>query len=355
MPPETQSTEAGTGLRDQLLSLAGFTPKTDENGRELSDAEQITQRVEVHFNPESLDITFTNTLQKGKSKQPAQTVTETTAKLSVELLFDTTMTGQDVRASTVKVAKLMDPTQKLVQNKGKKEKKKIPAIVAFQWGSVFFEGYIDSFKEKLELFSAEGIPLRASVTISMTQQQRNVDPLENDLIAEAIRNSGVGNNNLMLHNNDIPPNATVTPNPAQRSVTQQAQAQGDASAGRRIARLNGIENMRLPEVESLAFVDVLQRRATPILSTVARSSDNRASGPTAMRFARLRQAARPETVLTPRSRLRQQKLGRLDHDLSIGPGTTFGIGGDVQQNGSTNACSDVGLHSDLPLGIHFED
>jgi len=190
---------------------------------------------------------------------------------------------------------------------------------------------------------------------SMTQQQRSVDPLENDQIAEAIRNSGVGNNNLVLHNNDIPPNATVTPSPAQRSVTQQTQAQGDASAGRRIAQLNGVENMRFPDVDVLAITDALQRRTSPILSSVARTSDSRATGPTAMRFARLRQAARPESVLTPRPRLRPQKPERRDHDLSIGPGTTFGIGGDVQQNGSANTCADVGLHSDLPLGIHFED
>ena len=40
----------------------------------------------------------------------------------------------------------------------------------FQWGSFLFEGVMDSMDETLEFFSADGRPLRAKVSISITSQ-----------------------------------------------------------------------------------------------------------------------------------------------------------------------------------------
>ena len=83
---------------------ATLTAKTDERGK--------TQRrsIPVSFNPEKLDLTITNAISQnnGRNKrEPPQFVTSSTAKLSVELIFDTTTDGSDVRSLTVEVAKLM--------------------------------------------------------------------------------------------------------------------------------------------------------------------------------------------------------------------------------------------------------
>ena len=62
----------------------------------------------VHFNPASLQYTVANTLKdQGSGKKKKQYVSQTTAKLTMDLVFDTTATGEDVRATTNKMAKLL--------------------------------------------------------------------------------------------------------------------------------------------------------------------------------------------------------------------------------------------------------
>ena len=80
----------------ELKTKAVLTPKTDNRGRDLSDAQKKDRRVDVFFNPESLEVTLTNSIQKGNRRRPAQTVTESTAKLTMDLIFDTTLDGKDV-------------------------------------------------------------------------------------------------------------------------------------------------------------------------------------------------------------------------------------------------------------------
>src|SRR5258705_5142048 len=83
--------------------------------------------VPVHFNPVSLQLAITNTLEeKGQDKK--QFVTKSVAKLSMDLIFDTTGDGQDVRIHTEKVAKFMEP-----------DENKIPQIVQFEWGAYKFQ------------------------------------------------------------------------------------------------------------------------------------------------------------------------------------------------------------------------
>ena len=94
-----------------LKKNAVLTPKTDDRGRNLSDAQRKERQVNVFFNPETLELTLTNTIRKGRRRRPAQTVTESTAKLSMDLIFDTTMNGKDVREHTHMVGQMMDPVQ----------------------------------------------------------------------------------------------------------------------------------------------------------------------------------------------------------------------------------------------------
>jgi hypothetical protein len=132
--------------------------------------------VTVQFNPESLKVSFANQVvpPKGagdnKEKAAIQFVGAGTTKLALQLWFD--VTGQapdagsqevDVRELTKKVAYFITP-----QKQGNDY---LPPSVRFQWGSFHFDGVMDSMEESLDFFSSEGVPLRASVTLSLSQQR----------------------------------------------------------------------------------------------------------------------------------------------------------------------------------------
>jgi len=132
----------------------------------------------VQFNPATLKVTYSN--QKAGGDQPTgspvQFVGKGTTKLTIELVFDTTHLEEkgaggsppDVRKETLKIFNLMKPTP-APSKKGKKAEF-IPPGVRFQWGSFLFEGVVDSMDENLEFFSSSGVPMRATVSLSLSQQ-----------------------------------------------------------------------------------------------------------------------------------------------------------------------------------------
>jgi hypothetical protein len=133
------------------------------------------RKVVVQFNPESLKVSFANQLQpqgEQKGTQSQQFVGAGTTKLSVMLWFDVNAPQPkgsnegDVRKLTQKVAYFITPRP--TQDK---QPKYIPPALRFVWGSFQFDGLVDSMEETLEFFSGEGIPQRASVSLSMTQQR----------------------------------------------------------------------------------------------------------------------------------------------------------------------------------------
>ena len=135
--------------------------------------------VRVQFNPESLKVTYANQLTPAEGKV-AQTGTEAlqhvgkgSTKLSVQLWFDVNHPSaapdgggpatDDVRDLTAQVAYFITPFET--------EKKAwvIPGI-KFHWGSFSFIGVMESLDETLDLFSPDGVPLRATLAIGITQQ-----------------------------------------------------------------------------------------------------------------------------------------------------------------------------------------
>jgi Contractile injection system tube protein len=133
----------------------------------------------VQFNPETLKVSFANQVAtpSGSGDQngsPARLfVGAGTTKLAVQLWFD--VSGEqvkgaphvdDVRLLTEKVAFYITP-----KKDPKDPKKFTPPAVRFLWGSFQFDGIMESLEESLEYFSAEGRPLRASVSFTLTQQK----------------------------------------------------------------------------------------------------------------------------------------------------------------------------------------
>lgn len=121
--------------------------------------------IPVHFNPVSLQYGISNTLlKKGSGNTTKQVVSSSTATLALELSFDSTDTGRDVREATGPIARLM-----------RAEKDNTPPVVLFSWGSFQFQGMLTSYKETLDFFSPEGVPLRAGVSLGMDAQDRIFD------------------------------------------------------------------------------------------------------------------------------------------------------------------------------------
>src|SRR3954447_5309772 len=79
-----------------------------------SDPKKMTEKgaFAVQFNPTSLQFTIKNTLKEGSGKSKKQYISQTSGQLSMELIFDSTHTGADVREQTLKVIDFMKPDAK---------------------------------------------------------------------------------------------------------------------------------------------------------------------------------------------------------------------------------------------------
>lgn len=134
----------------------------------LSDDQGNT--LPVQFNPQSLTINHETTGEPGRLLPTAESEgggAESAGRASVrtgysatlsslELLFDTSDSGEDVRNQTLVIAAMTKPVE------GQSP------VVTFQWGTLIFEGHITGFTETLSYFSEQGVPLRANVNLSMT-------------------------------------------------------------------------------------------------------------------------------------------------------------------------------------------
>lgn len=175
------------------------------------------ERIPVQFNPVSLQLSVTNTLEeKGQDKK--QFVSKSTAKLTMDLIFDTTHNGQDVRIDTEKIVSLMKPDE---QNKN------APPVVLFDWGTFKFKGIVESYKETIDFFSPSGVPLRASVNMTLAQQEKVFDSNRDPAGAP-------------------PPEPVEAFTPQGDSVTDVATRGGNPGATRALAAANGLESIRFP-------------------------------------------------------------------------------------------------------------
>ncbi|MGB0659873.1 MAG: hypothetical protein ACPGNV_06800 [Mangrovicoccus sp.] len=226
---------AGAGIQ---IAKAKLKPVTDGDGRELSEADKDAQAITVQFNPENLDIKLKNNFKPSKGDNPVQLVDDATAQLSFELHFDTTESGQDVRQLTDKVAGFLKPTNELLRSSNKKKLPK-PKVVEFDWGAILFQGYMDSYSEKIDYFSAEGVPLRAKLNISLTQQERSFDPKATKAAAQPSDPFSAG----AVSNSPDAAGAVETDQDPSKPLDNAA------------AAANGAENARRPGLDSIALPD----------------------------------------------------------------------------------------------------
>ena len=182
----------------------------------------------VHFNPASLQYTVSNTLEnKGNGSNKKQYVSQSTGKLTFDLVFDTTHNGEDVRIHTERVAKLMEP------------EKKVPAVIAFEWGVYKFQGVVESFKETIDFFAPNGVPLRAAVNLTLAKQDKVFEPTDHS------RSATTGGT--------LKPDAVQVPSSGGASGV--GNRGGDPRAARDIAAANNQESLRFPKGDSFVLGD----------------------------------------------------------------------------------------------------
>jgi len=194
------------------------------------------KKFSVQFNPQSLKLNYTT--QKAGGDQPkgssTQFVGRGVTKLTMELWFDIALAQaqglvgedkKDVRGLTQEVAYFMNPQK--VPGSGKNSTVPPPGL-RIHWGSFVFNGVMDSMDETLDLFSADGMPLRANVSISVSKQEIQYDAN----IAATLK---------------APQTAGLQPyTPVKGGSTfQQMAAHAGASDWKGLALANGIENPRL--------------------------------------------------------------------------------------------------------------
>lgn len=190
--------------------------------------------VEVQFNPASLKVTYANQIQNNdqSSGSSMQYVGKGTSKLSLELIFDVSAPGnqnhKDVRQLTRQVAEFMATD---TQGTGEDTRYTVPGV-RFEWGTFTFDGVIEGMDETLDLFSEDGYPLRASVTVNMSYQGITVAEKRNP---DATQSPGTGS-----------PTGTKPLTPSKQGASLQGMV---ASAGikadwKAVASANGIENPR---------------------------------------------------------------------------------------------------------------
>jgi hypothetical protein len=186
------------------------------------------KEIKVHFNPVSLQYTVANQMQQqGGGTQ--QYVASSTGKLSLDLVFDTTDTGADVRLKTSEVAELMKPGDDHL----------VPTLL-FEWGAYKFEGTVEGYRETLDFFSPNGVPLRAAVSLSLAATDAQVFRG-----GDQGRTFGVTGDLAPMNTVEVPPSGDSSP----QSIATQA---GNPRAARALAAANGVENLRFGSSKAMA-------------------------------------------------------------------------------------------------------
>lgn len=181
--------------------------------------------VEVQFNPTSLSYSVQNTLEKkGKDAKAKQFVAQSTAKLEFDLVFDATHNGADVRKETNKVKQFLNPGDK------RKNKDQAPPVVGFKWGTFKFKGVMESFKETLDFFSSDGVPLRSTLKLSLSAQDAK------DVFTEETFDTAA---QVMAD-----PNTQLAPLPPGGASDLASSGGGGAGAARALGAANGLESLR---------------------------------------------------------------------------------------------------------------
>ncbi len=231
-------------VKAQLIEL-------DSNYQPKSGGKTVT----VQFNPETLKVSFANQIvqpanggvgdQRGSTGR--QFVGAGTTKLALQIWFDVTSLPPDQAQNIMDVRELTKNVAYFITPK-KDGDHYIPPAVRFLWGSFHFDGLMDSLEESLEFFSDEGIPLRASMSLNLSQQKIQAFGGRQGGQSMPPGTSGVSG--------AAPGTAPLTPATSGQSLQGMAASSGSSTPWQAIASANGIENPRFLDLGQLINLNI---------------------------------------------------------------------------------------------------
>jgi hypothetical protein len=131
-------------------------------------------KIEVQINPASLRLQMANSVDSGKGYGRPSTQYQGTASstLSFDLVFDTADEGNtdipvDVRSRTRQLERYLLPTVD--------KPKSAPPRVQFSYGTLTVVGVMTSLNQDFDLFSMNGVPLRAKCAVTIKEQKPEFD------------------------------------------------------------------------------------------------------------------------------------------------------------------------------------
>ena len=166
------------------LELAKLYTVSEPLNRPVSELTQGETAVNIQFNPTTLKVSLANSLKENEnsdSNSAAQFIEKSSSNLTVELVFDTTdsylvpdpqnsgntvdLKDTDVRLLTRQIAVNFMASDSVGDDSVE------PQRCLFAWGAFAFVGIMESMEETLEFFSPEGIPLRATVALKLSESR----------------------------------------------------------------------------------------------------------------------------------------------------------------------------------------
>jgi hypothetical protein len=240
---------AGDAARSQLqrAKLVLHDPKPGgTGGKEALGAERGT--VEFQFNPKELSLSKSAKWERkpargARTAGPTEFAGADPSTLSLEMFFDATEKHDgSVVAAVEQLLSCCVPTE---ESRG--QKKALPPLVVFQWGQIVgFPAFVTQVSAKYTLFASDGMPLRATCSVSLEELAGEV----------AAQNPTSGA--LAVHRHH-----TVVAGDSLASLAYREY--GDPTMWRALAAFNGIDDpMRLRDGTELlvpAPADLLPREA----------------------------------------------------------------------------------------------
>lgn len=153
----------------EVARLTVFPLKKNVTEKDTSVSVDETNKFVCQFNPESLTVAKVNdwSFRADIGDDVPEVIFSggLAGSLKLNLLFDTTESGNDVRERYAKLLKLS-----MIKPSDNPDKKGQPQQVLVHWGSwMGFVAIIQCVTQKFEFFKKDGTPLRAHVDITFRQ------------------------------------------------------------------------------------------------------------------------------------------------------------------------------------------
>jgi len=136
--------------------------------------QKAEEEIEVLFNP--TDYSVDKSVSYGEVSMPGmdapltQFVSGEAETLSMDLLLDTYESGEDVREHTKKL-------DRLVSVEGSRH---APPVCRFVWGDLRFKSVVESLGKTFTVFTPDGHPVRAEVSIEFKQYRTPTEQTEEE-------------------------------------------------------------------------------------------------------------------------------------------------------------------------------